>query len=129
MTGEERSIPVVAAVIADGDRFLVGRRPASKRHGSMWEFPGGKLRSGESFLEAARRELGEELGVEVTEVGDAVFEARDGTSPFVIHFVPTRVRGTPEAREHAALLWASRDELEELPLAPADARFVAERLA
>ncbi|HSG49130.1 MAG TPA: NUDIX domain-containing protein, partial [Longimicrobiales bacterium] len=55
------AIPVIAAVIHRDGRYLVGRRPDDKRHGGLWEFPGGKLDPGESWLEAARRELSEEL--------------------------------------------------------------------
>jgi 8-oxo-dGTP diphosphatase len=41
------SIPVIAAIIRRGERYLVGRRPDGKRHGGLWEFPGGKLMDGE----------------------------------------------------------------------------------
>jgi 8-oxo-dGTP pyrophosphatase MutT (NUDIX family) len=59
---------VLAAVIRRQDRYLVCRRPAHKRHGGLWEFPGGKLEPGETLLEAARRELREELGAEVSDL-------------------------------------------------------------
>ena len=52
---------VVAAVIQREDKFFVCLRPKDKRHGGMWEFPGGKLANGESLAEAAERELKEEL--------------------------------------------------------------------
>src|SRR5690606_20769929 len=63
------TIRVLAAVIRRDGRWLVCRRPAHKRHGGLWEFPGGKLEPGESLLEAATRELEEELAVRVTGVG------------------------------------------------------------
>ena len=62
-------IRVLASVIQRENRLLVYRRPLHKRHGGLWESPVGKVREGESDLEAARRELREELGVEVTGVG------------------------------------------------------------
>ena len=62
-------VRVIAAVVWRGDRLLVCQRPAHKRHGGLWEFPGGKVEAGESDAAAARRELREELGVEVTAVG------------------------------------------------------------
>jgi 8-oxo-dGTP diphosphatase len=62
-------IRVLASVIERDHRLLVCRRPLDKRHGGLWEFSGGKVREGESDLEAARRELREELAVEVTGVG------------------------------------------------------------
>ena len=88
-------IRVVAAVIADGDRLLVCQRPPHKRHGGLWEFPGGKREPGETDAEAAGRELREELGVMATEVGAELFAARDPDSPYLIAFLPVRIAGAP----------------------------------
>lgn len=119
------SIPVVAAVIVRHGRYLVGRRPGHKRHGGLWEFPGGKLDPGESWEEGAARELDEELGLRLERLGAALFEARDPESPFLIRFVEAEVSGRLEAREHSAVEWYTPDELTRLPLAPSDAAFVA----
>ncbi|MGB1840945.1 MAG: NUDIX domain-containing protein, partial [Longimicrobiales bacterium] len=81
-----KSIRVVAAVLRRGDALLVGRRPESKRHGGMWEFPGGKIDPGETPTDTARRELAEELELKVTHVGDLLHAVRDGSSSFVIEF-------------------------------------------
>lgn len=116
---------VVAAVLRREGRYLLGLRPERKRHGGLWEFPGGKVDPGESTLVAARRELAEELEIEVTSVGDVILSVADGRSPFVIDFVDTVAVGTPNALEHEALGWFSVDEMLEMRLAPADARFVA----
>jgi mutator protein MutT len=115
---------VVAAVIRDGDRLLICQRPSHKRHGGLWEFPGGKCEAGETDEQAITRELAEELGVEVTVVGGALFSASDPDSPFVIAFLPVDIRGEPVCIEHAALAWASRLELTAYELAPSDARFI-----
>ncbi len=125
---EPAPIPVVAAVIERDGRFLVGRRPENKRHGGLWEFPGGKLEPGESDLEGVRRELAEELRLEAVSTGRVLFVASDQGSPFSIRFVEVVVRGEPEALEHSELSWASPAGLAELPLAPTDARFVREHL-
>lgn len=122
------SIRVLASVIARADRFLVGRRPAHKRHGGLWEFPGGKVEAGESDLAAVRRELAEELAVRVREVGEVAFSVRDPGSEFVIHFLPVEIEGEPRSIEHDELRWASVRELRALPLAPSDHRFVREGL-
>ena len=117
-------IDVLAAVVTRADRYLVCQRPPAKRHGGLWEFPGGKMEPGESLLEAAHRELMEELGVVVVHVGDSLFSAHDDGSPFVINFVPAEIDGEPACLEHAGLRWASLEEVRQLALAPSDRRFV-----
>ena len=129
MSGDEsaETVPVIAAVVQRDGRYLLGRRPQHKRHGGLWEFPGGKLLAGESRLDAARRELAEELGLEVVSIGAVLHAVRDPGSPFLIEFVEVEARGEPTAHEHSRVAWFTVVELAALPLAPADARFV-ERL-
>ena len=118
------SIRVVAAVIEREGRFLLGLRPEHKRHGGLWEFPGGKLDPGEDADEAARRELDEELRLEVISVGSRLLAVEDPRSSFVIEFFEVTVRGEPHALEHSEVAWHSADDLQGMPLAPADADFV-----
>ena len=120
---EAESIRVVAAVIEDEGRWLVGRRPEGKRHGGLWEFPGGKAHEGESLLDAARRELEEELSLRASAIGQTLFTVRDGGSPFVIDFVEVSATGVATAHEHSEIVWVSLPELEGLALASADAAF------
>lgn len=123
------SVRVIAAVIARGDHLLVCQRPPHKRHGGLWEFPGGKLEPGEDDEAAARRELAEELGLRVGSVGDPEFEIADAGSPFLIAFIPVEADGTPICHEHTALSWGTPAELALLPLAPSDRRYVEFLLA
>ena len=125
MTDAASSVRVVAAVVARDGRYLVCRRPDHKRHGGLWEFPGGKVHDGETRADAIRRELSEELELAATEVGELLFTSGDEGSAFVIEFVETRALGDPVLHEHSDAEWFRPDELRELPLAPADARFVA----
>lgn len=123
-TGEEPGpTRVLAAVIERDGRLLLARRPAGKRHAGLWEFPGGKFLPGESPLEAARRELAEELGVETVAVGALLAAIPDAGSPFVIEFHAVEIRGEPAALEHDALAWALPAELPLYPLAPSDRAF------
>lgn len=123
--GARSPVPVVAAVIRSEGRYLVGRRPRAKRHGGLWEFPGGKLHEGEDRAEAVRRELAEELGMEGRAAGAPLWSARDPGSPFVIDFVEVEARGEPRPLEHSEVGWFTLEELRTMPLAPTDAAFVA----
>lgn len=128
MSAPDRVIRVVAAVVEDDGRFLVCRRPAHKRHGGLWEFPGGKCEPGETDADAVRRELLEELGVTTEATGEPLATIADPGSPYAIAFVPARiVAGAPVCHEHDALHWGTLDELAAMPLAPSDARFVTLR--
>ena len=115
---------VLAAVVQRREKYLICQRPAHKRHGGLWEFPGGKLESGETNLDAARRELAEELGVKTLAVGSSLFSIADPGSEFMIDFVPTVIDGEPQCLEHLDMKWMSLEELALLQLAPSDRRFV-----
>src|SRR6266568_4233874 len=65
---------VVACIVRRGELFLLCQRPAHKRHGGMWEFPGGKAEENESDASAAERELHEELDVQLVSASPAIFE-------------------------------------------------------
>lgn len=117
-------VRVVAAVIRRDNRFLVCERPIEKRHGGLWEFPGGKCEPNESDAEAIRRELSEELAVMTVSVGKTLITIADHGSPFEIVFIDVLINGEPRAVEHTALMWASVPELVQMPLAPSDRIFV-----
>lgn len=117
-------ISVLAAVITQQGKYLICRRPLNKRHGGLWEFPGGKVEPGESLLDAANRELTEELNVTAVSVGEPIFSVHDEGSPFVINFVPSEIIGEPTCLEHADVRWASLEKIQHLDLAPSDRQFV-----
>jgi 8-oxo-dGTP pyrophosphatase MutT (NUDIX family) len=121
-------IRVVAAVIEKENRYLVCKRPADKRHGGLWEFPGGKVCDGESDLDALRRELSGELNVLVIAADSGLFKVPDPGSDFLIVFRAVTIFGKPQALEHSALRWASARELISLRMAPGDEVFVREYL-
>lgn len=64
----KRSVTVVAALVREGNKFLIGQRPEGKARAGMWEFIGGKTEPNETNEEALIRECREEIGVTV-EVG------------------------------------------------------------
>jgi (d)CTP diphosphatase len=116
-------ITVVAAVIRRDERYLICQRPAGKRHGGLWEFPGGKLHDGETIPDAVRRELAEELHVEPLHIGDVLARIADPGSSFVIHFMEVVIIGEPRSTEHQAIAWVTARELLDYPLAPSDLAF------
>lgn len=117
-------VRVVAAAICNHDRWLICRRPTHKRHGGLWEFPGGKCEFGESDVDAIVRELSEELDVVARTAGIALFSVADPGSEFVIVFIETNIEGTPRAIEHSEIAWATLEQLASMQLAPSDLRFV-----
>lgn len=118
---------VVACVITDAEgRVLIGKRPADKRHGGLWEFPGGKVHDGESLAQAAERELLEELGVRLADAADAPdFTRADPGSHFRIIFLQVTIIGDPRALEHEELAWFDPAGSWAPELAPADAEYAA----
>ena len=115
---------VIACVIQRERSYLVCQRPLHKRHGGLWEFPGGKVEGGENDAAAARRELREELSLELVGADAPTFELADPDSQFLIAFVPVVASGEPTCLEHVDLRWGSLEQLLELPLAPSDKAFV-----
>jgi 8-oxo-dGTP diphosphatase len=116
---------VAAAALVDPDgRVLIAQRPEGKAMAGLWEFPGGKIEQGESPEAALMRELAEELGIETWESCLAPLSfASHAYADFHLLmplFVCRRWRGTPEAKEHAALKWVRAQELRAWPMPPAD---------
>lgn len=120
----DKSHRVVAAVVRRGNEVLVCKRPVHKRHGGLWEFPGGKCEPGETDAEALARELQEELRLRLTSTGRELLVVHDPGSTFQIAFIEVTVDGEPQCVEHEAYLWCAPQELAAISLAPSDLQFV-----
>lgn len=111
---EVPTLAVVAAVIRGADgRILIARRAAEADQGGLWEFPGGKLETGESQFEGLRRELREELGIMVTAAAPLLnVNHRYPHRHVSLHvFEVTAWRGEPTGCEGQPLRWVWPDEL------------------
>jgi A/G-specific adenine glycosylase len=121
---------VTAAVIQRNDHVLIAQRRPEGLLGGLWEFPGGKLEPGEDLVGCLKREICEELGVEIGVKGQlGVF--RHGYTHFsvTLHaFACTLKKGEPQARVHTALQWAAPGQLPAYPMGKIDRR-IAEQLA
>jgi mutator protein MutT len=116
---------VVAAVIERDDAFLVTRRLEGSHLAGYWEFPGGKCEPHESLESCLRRELVEELRVEIR-VGHELltnlfsYDDRD----VELHFYRCELLGEPEPLLGQEMRWVGRGDLRSLDLPPADAALV-----
>ena len=113
---------VVAALIWDGNRFLICQRPAHKARGLLWEFVGGKVEPGETKEAALIRECREELAVTVS-VGGVFLEVTHSYPDLTIHltlFHASIAEGTPQKLEHNDIRWITVDEIPQYEFCPAD---------
>lgn len=107
-------IHVAAAVVTrDDGRILIARRPAHAHQGGLWEFPGGKLESGETPRRALIRELAEELSITVTACRPQlrVRHAYADRSVLLDVWRVTGWRGEAHGREGQAVAWVAPAEL------------------
>jgi len=126
------SVPVVlvvAVALVDRDgRVLLARRPPGKPMAGLWEFPGGKIRDGESPEAALVRELAEELGLDTAEscLSPLTFAShRYADFHLLMPLYVCRVwKGTPRAREGQVLKWVAPERLKDYPMPPADAPLI-----
>ena len=122
-------IEVVAALIWDGERFLICQRPAHKARGLLWEYVGGKVEAGETKQEALIRECREELGVTIT-VGDVFMDVVHEYLDITVHltlFHAKITEGMIQLLEHNAVAWIKPDEIPDYDFCPAD-KDINERL-
>jgi 8-oxo-dGTP diphosphatase len=119
---------VTCAIIRRGSEILALRRPSGASRGGKWEFPGGKLEPGETAEACLRRELREELAIEVR-LSAAMSPYRFDYPDFSIRLIPfvcELAAGAFELREHAEACWAPAAELRGLDWAAADVQALEE---
>lgn len=118
---------VVAALIWDGDRFMICQRPAHKARGLLWEFVGGKVEPGESLEAALVRECREELGVTVRP-GEVYMQVLHQYPDLLVRLTvlnATIESGEVQRLEHNDIRWITPQEIPNYPFCPADEDILA----
>lgn len=122
---------VVAALIERKGRLLVGQRRRDGPFPLKWEFPGGKVRPGETPAEALARELREELAVGAT-VGAELYRTRhryaELSDELLLIFFAAQIDDEPQCLAFEQIRWVGRNRLDRLDFLAADRELVA-RLA
>ena len=119
---ERKITQVVAALIWDGDRFMICQRPNHKARGLLYEFVGGKVEPGETLQQALIRECWEELAVTVA-VGDVFMEVLHEYPDITVQLIlfhATIAEGIPQMLEHADIRWILPAEIPNYDFCPAD---------
>jgi 8-oxo-dGTP diphosphatase len=119
---EMKTVIVTAGVIIEKKKVLVAQRREGAHRGLLWEFPGGKVQEGEDPRKALRRELKEELKVDV-EVGkilEAVFHTYPEYPILLLTYHCRIKKGVPKPIGCHDLQWVSLEELNRLAMPPAD---------
>ena len=116
-------VSAVALIDRDG-RVLLAQRPAGRRMAGLWEFPGGKIETGETPEAALIRELGEELGIDTAEscLAPLTFASHsyDDFHLLMLVYVCRKWSGTPRPLEGGELAWVRASRLRDYDMPPAD---------
>jgi 8-oxo-dGTP diphosphatase len=118
-----RTIRVVAAVVQKNERYLITQRRPNAVLPLLWEFPGGKVESGESDADALRREMAERLGVDV-DVGQLISFVSHPYEHYTVdlHLYDCRLKDEENLHAKAvnAFRWVTSGEFDRYPFTPAD---------
>lgn len=115
-------VDVVAALIWDGNRFMICQRPPHKARGLLWEFVGGKVEAGESREDALVRECREELAVEVSvqELYCDVIHHYPDLDVHLFLYHASIASGSPQMLEHVDIRFITPEEIDRFDFCPAD---------
>ena len=121
---------VVAALIWQGEKFMICQRPAHKARGLLWEFVGGKVEPGETKEQALIRECQEELAVTLS-LGNVFMDVVHEYPDITVHltlFNATIAEGEPQRLEHNDIKWIMPSEISNYEFCPADEEILAKIL-
>lgn len=123
LTTMKKTVHVVGAIIEnENNEIFCALRGPNMSLPNYWEFPGGKIETGESPEEALIREIKEEFNCFI-EVGAKVEDTTYEYENVIVRletYMAKLIEGEPQALEHAETKWVTRDEMTQLHFAPAD---------
>ncbi len=113
---------VTAAIVINGGKVLIAQRGVGDRLEGKWEFPGGKVKPGETAPACLKREIREEFDIEIEvldKLGESVYSYENGTIR-LIAYICRWTSGTVKLNVHSNIKWVDVAELRSYDLAPAD---------
>ena len=117
---------VVAAIIIRNNKFFIAKRNRNKHLGLCWEFPGGKVEKGETFKIALKREIKEELNIDIDikyKLGEENFQD-DKINVRLHYFICSHIRGEIYLNEHEDSVWVSKNEFKNYKFAEGDSDII-----
>lgn len=117
---------VACAIIMRGEEVLITQRSENMPHPLQWEFPGGKLRPGESPEKCIIREIREELhaAISVDRLLPSVIHSYGDRTIKLIPFVCSLKSDTLELQQHKAFRWISKHQVNQFPILDADLKII-----
>ena len=113
---------VVVAIIKKNNSYLIVKRNRNKHLGRKWEFPGGKVETGETFAEALSREIKEELNITITiykKIADEKYKDKK-INVKLYYFLCAHEKGTIQLNEHEDLAWVKKKDFNRYDFAEGD---------
>jgi A/G-specific adenine glycosylase len=117
----------VGVIWNDQKQILIDRRRAGGLMGGLWEFPGGKIEAGETIEDCIKREIKEELAIDI-EVGDRLITIEHNYSHFSVRLIVHHCRhlaGVPQTVECDEIRWVTLDEIDGFSFPEANSKIIA----
>ena len=117
---------VVAAIIVKNHKFFIAKRNRNKHLGLNWEFPGGKVEKDESFEAALKREIKEELNIEIdikNKLGEENYQD-DKINVKLHYFICSHISGVIYLNEHEDSVWVLKNEFKNYNFAEGDSNII-----
>ena len=117
---------VVAAIIIKNDKYFIAQRNRNKHMGLSWEFPGGKVEKGETFEIALKREIKEELNIDINinkKLGEENYKD-DKINVKLHYFICSHISGEVYLNEHEDSAWVTKNKFKNFNFAEGDSDII-----